>query len=65
SRGGARLEVEGGESVEAPRDEYSRIYEKFARLLDERASLVDVTPLRLTADAFLVGRRLSVEPFSE
>jgi len=64
SAGGARLDVEGGESVEAPRDEYPRIYEKFASLLDERASLVDVTPLRLTADAFLVGRRVSVEPFS-
>jgi predicted dehydrogenase len=65
SGGGARLEVEGGEAVEAPREEYPRIYERFAQLLDDRASLVDVTPLRLTADAFLVGRRLSVEPFSE
>jgi D-galactose 1-dehydrogenase len=65
SRGGARLEVESGESVEGPRDEYPRIYDRFAQLLDERASLVDVAPLRLTADAFLVGRRLSVEPFSE
>jgi predicted dehydrogenase len=65
SNGGARLDVEGGEMVEAPRDEYPRIYEKFAQLLDERASLVDVTPLRLTADAFLVGRRVSVEPFAE
>ncbi|HEX8655527.1 MAG TPA: Gfo/Idh/MocA family oxidoreductase [Allosphingosinicella sp.] len=65
SRGGARLEIESGEGVEGPREEYPRIYERFAQLLDERASLVDVTPLRLTADAFLVGRRLSVEPFSE
>lgn len=65
SGGGARLDVEGAESVEAPRDEYPRIYDKFAQLLDERVSLVDVAPMRLTADAFLVGRRISVEPFSE
>jgi D-galactose 1-dehydrogenase len=65
SGGGARLDVEGGESVEAPRDEYPRIYERFADLMDERASLVDVAPLRLTADAFLVGRRVSVAPFRE
>jgi predicted dehydrogenase len=63
--GGARLDIEGGDSFEAARDEYPRIYERFARLLDERRSLVDVAPLRLTADAFLVGRRVSVEPFAE
>ena len=65
SNGGARLEIAGGETVEAERAEYPRIYERFAQLLDERRSLVDVTPLRLTADAFLVGSRISVEPFFE
>ena len=63
--GGARLEIEGREPVEAPRAEYQRIYESFAELLDRRRSHVDVAPLRLTADAFLVGRRVSVEPFEE
>lgn len=63
--GGARLEIEGGETVEAPRDEYKRIYARFADLIDARASLVDVAPLRLTADAFLLGRRVSVAPFVE
>lgn len=65
SGGGARLEVEGGETLEAPRDEYPRIYRRFADLIDERRSLVDVAPLRLTADAFLLGRRISVAPFAE
>jgi predicted dehydrogenase len=65
SGGGARLEIEGGETVEAEREEYPRSYRRFADLIDERRSLVDVTPLRLTADAFLVGRRVSVEPFEE
>ena len=63
--GGARLEIEGREPVEAPRAEYQRIYERFAELLDQRRSHVDVAPLRLTADAFLVGSRVSVEPFEE
>ena len=63
--GGARLEIDGGDVVEAERAEYPRIYRRFADLIDERRSLVDVTPMRLTADAFLVGRRLSVAPFSE
>jgi predicted dehydrogenase len=65
SGGGARLEIAGGEMVEAEREEYPRIYRRFADLIDERRSLVDVTPLRLTADAFLVGKRVSVEPFEE
>jgi predicted dehydrogenase len=65
SNGGARLDADGGETVEAERAEYPRIYERFAQLLDERRSLVDVRPLRLTADAFLVGSRVSVEPFSD
>jgi D-galactose 1-dehydrogenase len=51
--------------VEAEREEYPRIYRRFADLIDERRSLVDVTPLRLTADAFLVGKRVGVEPFEE
>jgi predicted dehydrogenase len=65
SGGGARLDVEGGETVEAARSEYERIYARFADLVDERRSLIDVAPLRLTADAFLVGRRVSVERFEE
>jgi predicted dehydrogenase len=63
SAGGARLEIEGGDAVEEPREEYCRIYRRFADLIDERRSHVDVAPLRLTADAFLVGRRVSVESF--
>lgn len=65
SGGGARLEIDGGETVEVAREEYPRIYRRFADLIDERRSSVDVTPLRLTADAFLVGRRVSVDRFEE
>ena len=63
SGGGARVEIAGGETVEAPRAEYPRIYGRFADLIDDRRSHVDIAPLRLTADAFLIGRRISAEPF--
>lgn len=65
SEGGAVLTVDGAERVRAPRDEYPRLYRLFLDLVDERRSRVDVAPLRLTADAFLIGRRISVEGFRD
>jgi predicted dehydrogenase len=63
--GGNRLEVDGAErSVEGP-GEYAVLYRKFLDLIDERRSLVDVRPLRLVADAFLLGRRREVEAFED
>ena len=63
--GGARL-LRGGEEVTAHGiGEYPEIYRRFADLLDERASHVDLAPLRLAADAFLAGRRTVVEPFED
>lgn len=61
--GGSVLEVDGGVS-EAPDAEYARLYGKFAELVRTRSSAVDVTPLRLVADAFLVGRRTIVPAFA-
>jgi len=60
--GGAKL-ILGGEiqSDDGP-GEYPGIYSRFAELIDERRSLVDVAPLRLVADCLLTGRRQSVEP---
>ena len=43
--------------------EYTDIYDRFARLLHDNRSLVDDAPLRLVADAFLIGRRLVTDPF--
>ncbi|MGU3391717.1 Gfo/Idh/MocA family protein [Sphingomonas sp. M1A8_2b] len=61
--GGSALEV-GGNVSEEPDAEYARLYAKFARLVAARSSEVDVTPLRLVADAFLVGRRTIVPAFA-
>ncbi|MBL8905840.1 MAG: Gfo/Idh/MocA family oxidoreductase [Rhizobiales bacterium] len=64
SRGGARLEIDGQLMAEEPPAEYEAIYEHFSVLLARRQSDVDVAPLRLVADAFLVGKQLSCEPFT-
>jgi D-galactose 1-dehydrogenase len=63
THGGARMAVDGAPVAEAPEAEYPRLYERFARLVRENRSDVDVSPLRHVADAFLSSRREIVEPF--
>jgi D-galactose 1-dehydrogenase len=63
SQGGGRMEVDGRLIGEAPEAEYEGLYARFARLIGEERSDVDVSPLRLVADAFLGSRREIVEPF--
>ena len=63
-KGGAALSVDGKTIVEAPSEEYQRIYRRFADLLKVRRSEVDAAPLRIVADAMLVGRRLTTDPFN-
>lgn len=62
--GGARLLVNGEERAAEGPGEYPDLYRTFADLIDERRSLVDVEPLRLVADTFLVASRRTVEPVS-
>jgi predicted dehydrogenase len=63
--GGSRLLVDGA-AVDTPGPgEYPALYERFLDLIDTRASEVDVRPLRLVADALLVGKRTIVEPFDD
>jgi D-galactose 1-dehydrogenase len=65
SSGGARLDVNGVLDVERPPHEYEDIYDRFVELLRDRRSLIDAAPLRLVADAFMVGRRLTTDPFHD
>jgi D-galactose 1-dehydrogenase len=65
SHGGSRLEVGGQPVVDEPPAEYQGIYRRFAELLRQGRSQVDTEPFRLVADAFMVGRRMAVEPFSD
>ena len=63
-KGGAALVVDGKLVVEAPSEEYERIYAHFAALQASGTSDVDGAPLRLVADAMLVGRRDVTEAFN-
>ena len=65
SSGGARLEAGGEVLAERRPEEYEAIYRHFAELLRAGRSHVDAAPLRLVADAFLLGRRREVEAFRE
>jgi D-galactose 1-dehydrogenase len=63
--GGAELEIDGAPVVAGPLQEYPRLYERFAALVRLRAVDVDLAPLKLVADAFLIGERVTVEPFHD
>jgi predicted dehydrogenase len=63
--GGSRLLIDGEVQVAEGPGEYPSIYAEFLDLIDERRSHVDVRPLRLVADAYLVGRRSIVEAFED
>ena len=55
--GGSILTLPGGEPEKAPDHEYPRLYARFADLIAAGESDVDVRPLQLVADAFLVAER--------
>jgi D-galactose 1-dehydrogenase len=65
SHGGARLVIGDKTLVEAPDAEYRGLYRRFVELAADGTSDVDLTPLRLVADAFLLGNRRTVEPFED
>ena len=70
-QGGAVMSVSGGpqqgEGWEEPgiHGEYPALYARFADLLASGGSEVDLRPLTLVADAFLLGRRETVAPFHD
>lgn len=61
--GGARLSIDGVSAVDAADDEYPNLYRRFVELVAAGRSDVDLAPMILAADAFLLGRRVEVEPF--
>ena len=65
SGGGARMAVDGTLLAEAPEAEYRGLYRRFVELAATGESDVDLTPFRLVADAFMLGKRNVVEPFVE
>ena len=63
--GGAELAIDGQPQDIGPSREYPSIYRRFAQLIAAGASEVDVAPLALTADAFLIGETVRVADFIE
>jgi D-galactose 1-dehydrogenase len=63
SGGGRRMAIDGKTVAEAADEEYRELYRRFVALAATGASDVDLAPLRLVADSFLLGRRTIVEPF--
>jgi D-galactose 1-dehydrogenase len=63
-KGGSRLAVDGAVLVDGESAEYPLVYARFAALIGDRRSQVDEEPFRLVADAFMIGRRIAVEPFA-
>lgn len=65
ANGGSRLEIDGKLVTDEPPAEYEAIYARFDELLRSGTSDVDADPFRLVADAFMIGRRVTVEPFED
>jgi D-galactose 1-dehydrogenase len=65
SAGGSLLVHDDRTLVDEKQAEYRGIYRRFVELITSRVSDVDLSPLVHVADAFLLGRRLEVEPFLE
>jgi predicted dehydrogenase len=65
SEGGAKLSLDGRDAGATGPGEYPSIYAEFAGLVDGRRSHVDLAPLRLAAEAFLLGTRRFVEAFED
>ncbi len=61
--GGNTLLVAGNAVTVGAEAEYPALYSRFVDLVRSGRSDIDVAPLRLVADAFLVGRTTLVEPF--
>jgi D-galactose 1-dehydrogenase len=63
SEGGAKLALDGAAQPVSGPGEYPSIYDHFASLVAADRYEVDREPLRIVADAFLVGAREAVAPF--
>jgi D-galactose 1-dehydrogenase len=60
---GGTLTIDGAVAVQEERAEYRMLYERFAALLREGRSDIDLAPLRMTLDALAVGRRVALPRF--
>jgi D-galactose 1-dehydrogenase len=64
SGGGSRLVAGGEVVVDEKKRSYQLLYRRFVELVRNGESDVDLSPLQLVADAFMLGRRREVEAFT-
>jgi D-galactose 1-dehydrogenase len=71
SAGGARLAIDGVVQAEAREEgnllvgEYPHLYARMAALVRSGGIDMDLAPMVHVADAFLIGERVTVDPFIE
>jgi D-galactose 1-dehydrogenase len=63
SGGGAKMSDGDKVVVDAIKEEYPSLYRRFVELASKGECDVDLAPLQIVADAFLLGRRRNVEAF--
>ncbi|MEN3745795.1 Gfo/Idh/MocA family oxidoreductase [Sphingomonas sp. HF-S3] len=63
THGGSRIALPGEPAAAGTNEEYPRLYRRLADLIRSGGSDVDLDPIQLVADAFLVAERRSVEAF--
>ena len=63
--GGARLAIAGEAVAVGDNREYAGLYRRFAALIRAGASDVDLAPLQLVADAFLLAERRTTNAFDD
>ena len=61
--GGNSLTIAGADQPTSNEGEYPALYRRFVDLVRARQRDVDVAPLRLVADAFLIGEHRETDPF--
>lgn len=62
--GGSVLQLPGAEEQQEADQEYARLYARFAELVAAGESDVDIRPLQIVADAFMMAERRVTEPFA-
>ncbi len=63
--GGATLHQGDTCLIAAKDEEYRRLYKRFAELIGAGQSEVDLSPMQLVADAFLLAERRQTDPFHD
>ena len=65
SMGGTELEIDGKSLIKQKEAEYSGLYQHFHDLIRKGSSDADFSPLRLVADAMLLGKRIAAPEYIE